>query len=137
MGVERRLFQHRGRGDPQAQRVKAISARQEPDERLPIRAADYPHIHAMIFAATSPMPSSTAAHTNAEVKLAIWNSQAGIRKMPATSGTEARSGPKKRPMKIASTPPRFTKASPRGNRSGWRDSGQTWPTAGPSLSPTQ
>src|SRR5215470_7403134 len=57
--------------------------------------------------------------------------------MPATSGTEARSGPKKRPMKIASGPQRLTKASPRGSNSGWRDNGQTWPTAGPSLMPTQ
>jgi hypothetical protein len=31
--------------------------------------------------------------------------------MPATSGTEARKGPKKRPMKIASAPQRFTNAS--------------------------
>ena len=57
--------------------------------------------------------------------------------MPATSGTEARNGPKKRPMKIASMPQRFTNASPFGSNSGWRDSGQTCATGGPSLMPIQ
>ena len=38
--------------------------------------------------------------------------------MPAASGTEARSGPKNRPMKIEGTPQFFTKASPRGRISG-------------------
>src|SRR5215470_15208555 len=57
--------------------------------------------------------------------------------MPATRGTEARSGPKKRPMKIASTPQRLTKISPFGRRSGSRDSGHTCATAGPSLVPIQ
>ena len=53
----------------------------------------------------SPVVSSTAAHTKAEVKFAIWNRQNGISKMPAISGTEARSGPKKRPMKMPSHAP--------------------------------
>ena len=48
-----------------------------------------------------PGASSTAAHKKADVKLAIWNGHHGISRMPATSGTEARNGPKKRPMKIA------------------------------------
>ena len=38
-----------------------------------------------------------AAHTIAEAKLAIWNVVTGISQMPATSGTDARRGPKKRP----------------------------------------
>ncbi len=38
--------------------------------------------------------------------------------MPAASGTEARSGPKNRPMKMLGAPHFFTKASPRGRISG-------------------
>ena len=38
--------------------------------------------------------------------------------MPAASGTEARSGPKNRPMKIEGTPHFLTNASPRGRISG-------------------
>jgi hypothetical protein len=52
------------------------------------------------------------------VKLANWKSQYGISKIPAASGTEARKGPKNRPMKMLGTPQVFTKASPRGSRSG-------------------
>src|SRR5215468_3435798 len=98
---------------------------------------DYLQTHLRTLLTTSPKVSSTAAQTNAELKFAVWNCHDGIRKMPATSGTEARSGPKKRPMKIASTPQRLTKASPRGSSSGWRDSGHTCATGGPSLMPTQ
>jgi len=43
--------------------------------------------------------------------------------MPATSGTAARNGPKKRPMKIAAMPYFAMNACPRGSRSGWRESG--------------
>src|SRR5215475_13530279 len=68
------------------------------------RSFDYLQAHLKIVLTTSPKVSSTAAQTNAELKFAIWNCHGGIRKMPATSGTEARNGPKKRPMKIASTP---------------------------------
>jgi hypothetical protein len=42
-----------------------------------------------IFATTSPSVSSTPAQTKAEVKLAIWNDQYGMWKMPATSGAGA------------------------------------------------
>jgi len=44
--------------------------------------------------------------------------------MPATSGTAARSGPEKRPMKMAQTPHFSKKAWPLGSMSGCRDSGQ-------------
>ena len=70
------------------------------------------------MAALSPIDSKTAAHRNAEPKLAIWKRQYGISKMPAASGTVARSGPKKRPMKMLGTPHFRTKASPRGSKSG-------------------
>ena len=56
------------------------------------------------------MVSSTAAQTKAEVTLAIWNCQNGISKMPATSGTTARKGPKKRPMKMPGMPQRLHEA---------------------------
>ena len=59
----------------------------------------------------------------ADVTFAIWNGHQDIFKMPAASGTAARSGPKKRPMKIAAMPYFPTNAWPRGMRSGWRDSG--------------
>ena len=36
----------------------------------------------------------------------------------AAKGTDARNGPKNRPMKILGTPQFFTKASPRGSKSG-------------------
>src|SRR6266511_5958731 len=98
---------------------------------------DYHQIHLIVFANTSPIVSSTPAQRKAEVKFANWKRQYGIANTPATSGTEARNGPKQRPMKIASTPQRVTKASPRGIRSGWRDSGQTCATGGPSFTPTQ
>src|ERR1044072_7544526 len=70
---------------------------------------------------TSPSSSSVAAQMNAETKLANWNRQNGISKMPATSGTEARNGPEKRAMKIPSTPHFVMKASPFGMSSGWLD----------------
>ncbi len=38
--------------------------------------------------------------------------------LPAASGTEARKGPKNRPMKMLGTPHFFTKASPRGSIAG-------------------
>src|SRR5688572_6980443 len=75
-----------------------------------------------------PGASSTAAQTKAEVKLANWNGHHAMLRMPATSGTAARSGPKKRPMKIAATPHFSRKASPRGSRSGCRDKGQIFAT---------
>ena len=103
--------------------------------RTPIPS--YHNIHLTAFAKTSPIVSSTPAQRKADVKFATWNDQYGMWKMPATSGTEARYGPKKRPMKIASTPQRFTNASPLGSSSGWRDSGQTCATGGPSFTPTQ
>src|SRR5215467_922854 len=94
-------------------------------------------IQVIAFDTTSPSFNSTQAHTSAEVKLATWKRQYGIARTPATSGTEARSGPKKRPMKMPGTPQRVMKRSPRGSRSGWRDSGQTCATDGPSLIPIQ
>src|ERR1700755_1148499 len=76
------------------------------------------HTHSAICPITSPNSSNAADHTSAEVKLANWKSQYGISKIPAASGTEARKGPKNRPMKMLGTPHFFTKASPRGSRSG-------------------
>ena len=83
------------------------------------------------------MVSSTAAQTKAEVTLAIWKYQNGISKMPATSGTTARNGPKKRPMKMPGMPQVFTKRSPRGIISGCVDSGQMCATEYSSLRPIQ
>ena len=60
----------------------------------------------------------------ADVQLATWNGVRGILQAPATSGTMARSGPKKRPMKMPDQPHFLKKAWPRGIRSGWRDRGQ-------------
>src|SRR5262249_46351063 len=97
----------------------------------------YGQIQAITLDTTSPSVSSTQAHTRAEVKLATWKRQYGIARMPAISGTEARNGPKKRPMKMPGTPHRFMKRSPRGRRSGWRESGQICATGGPSLRPIQ
>src|SRR5882672_5755468 len=76
------------------------------------------HSHSVICAITSPNSSKAADHTSAEVKLANWKSQYGISKIPAASGTEARKGPKNRPMKMLGTPHFVTKASPRGSKSG-------------------
>src|ERR1700720_3590712 len=98
---------------------------------------DYLQTNLRTLLTTSPKVSSTAAQTNAELKFAAWNCHEGIRKMPATSGTEARNGPKKRPMKIASTPQRFTNPSPFGSSGGWRDSGQMCATGGRVLTPTR
>src|SRR6202051_193016 len=81
------------------------------------------HSHSAICAITSPNNNSAADTTSADTQLAIWKRQYGISKIPAASGTEARSGPKNRPMKILGTPQCFTKASPRGRISGYRDSG--------------
>ena len=86
---------------------------------------------------TSPIVSNVAAQMNAETKLAIWNCQNGISKMPAIKGTEARKGPKNRPIKIPTTPHFFMKASPRGIRSGWRESGHICATVYSSLRPIQ
>nr|ALS89197.1 MetaGeneMark_Unknown Function [uncultured bacterium] len=46
------------------------------------------------------------------MKFAIWKRQNGISNIPATSGTEARNGPEKRPMKMPSAPHFLMKASP-------------------------
>src|SRR6185436_8093418 len=70
--------------------------------------------HSIVVEVTSPSVSSTAAQTNAEVKLATWNRQYGIANTPATSGTDARSGPENRPMKIANAPHFLMNASPAG-----------------------
>ncbi len=67
---------------------------------------------------TSPNSSKAADQTSADTKLANWKLQYGISNIPAASGTEARSGPKNRPMKMLGTPQFFTKASPRGRISG-------------------
>ncbi len=53
---------------------------------------------------TAPSRSSDADQISADVTLAIWNGQNRICEIPATSGTVARSGPVKRPRKIAHTP---------------------------------
>src|ERR1700680_935131 len=74
--------------------------------------------HSAMRPITSPNSNSAADHTSADTKLATWKGQYGISNIPAASGTEARNGPKKRPMKMLGTPQRFTKASPRGSISG-------------------
>src|SRR5579862_9307873 len=113
------------RWDPPGRKARRIFFVRQP--KMYLRAAEI----------TSPMVSSTAAQSIAEVKLAIWNCQYGISKMPATSGTTARKGPKKRPMKMPGMPHAFTKRSPRGIISGWRDSGQMRATEYSSFRPTQ
>lgn len=72
--------------------------------RKPNAACSYPNHSRIHFRPSPPGASSTPAHRNAEAKLAIWNMRIGISTMPATSGTAALSGPKKRPMTIAQTP---------------------------------
>src|SRR5688500_16344939 len=79
--------------------------------------------HLMKREVMSPSVSSTAHQTKAEVKLATWKLHFGIAKMPAINGTVARSGPEKRPMKIAGAPHFFTNSSAFGIISGFRDSG--------------
>ena len=49
----------------------------------------------------------------AEMTLAIWNGHHAISRIPATNGTAARNGPKKRPMKIAAMPYFAMNACPR------------------------
>src|SRR5262245_33023393 len=93
--------------------------------------------HMMAFEMTSPIVSNVAAQTKADTKFANWNCQNGISKMPAIRGTEARNGPKNRPMKIPTTPHFFMKASARGMSSGWRDSGHMCATVYSSFSPIQ
>src|SRR3982750_84140 len=93
--------------------------------------------HSRTCPITSPNSSSAAAHTSAEMKLAIWNCQYDISKMPAASGTEARKGPKNRPMKMLGTPQFLTKVSPRGIKSGYRDSGHIWATCSLYRKPNQ
>jgi hypothetical protein len=68
----------------------------------------------IIFEMPSPRISSTAAQTKAETRLAAWNCRYGIANMPATSGKEARSGRKNRPIMIANAPRSVTNRSPRG-----------------------
>src|SRR6516225_3543970 len=60
-----------------------------------------------------------------------------MRKIPAASGTDARNGPKKRPIKIAATPQRRTNDMPLGKSVGYRDRGHISATRGPILMPTQ
>lgn len=55
-------------------------------------------IHPTIREITSPNISNTADQISAEIQLANWKRQYGISKIPAASGTVARSGPKNRPM---------------------------------------
>ena len=72
-----------------------------------------------------------AAQTTAEVQAAAWKRSSGMAQIPATSGTDARSGPKNLPRKTLATPQRWKKRMPRGSRSGWRRIGQipkiAWP----------
>src|ERR1700733_1068773 len=93
--------------------------------------------HSIISAITSPNNNNAADQTNADTKLAIWNCQYGISKIPAANGTEARKGPKNRPMKMLGTPQDFTNASPRGKISGYRDSGHICATRSLYLKPNQ
>src|SRR5262245_53650681 len=137
MGVDRRLLQHHRLGAPQAAGLGPIPG----SAWNPVFGQDHAqlstHIHRTTLATTSPNMSSTAAHTKADVKFAIWKRQNGMSKMPATSGTEARSGPKKRPMKMPAVPHFFMNASPFGISSGCRDSGQICCTVYSSFRPIQ
>src|SRR4051794_7270174 len=110
MGVDRRLLQHHRRGAAEiaAQVVETPSG--------------YFQKYCNTLASTSPSRISVAAQTKAEAKFATWKRQNGISKMPATSGTEARSGPVNLPMKMPSAPHFRMKASPLGIRSGCRES---------------
>src|SRR5262245_57671702 len=95
------------------------------------------HSHVPACAPTSPSSSSTADHRNADPKLANWNGQNGIEKMPATIGTEARNGPEKRAMTIAHTPHLRMNSSPCGSRSGWRVNGHILVSAPLNFAPIQ
>src|ERR1700722_2443485 len=95
------------------------------------------HSHSAICAITSPPSRRAADQTSADEKLATWNCQYGISNIPAASGTEARSGPKNRPMKMLGEPHFFTKTSPRGRISGYRDSGHSCATCSLYLKPNQ
>src|SRR5262245_55625234 len=141
MGVDRRLLQHHRLGAPQAAGLGLIPKSLPRTGVKPVFGQDYAqlstHIHRTALATTSPSVNSTAAHTKADVKFAIWKRQNGIAKMPATSGTEARSGPKKRPMKIPAVPHFFMNASPLGISSGCRDRGQIFCAVRSSFRPIQ
>src|SRR5262249_453595 len=91
----------------------------------------------IIFDMTSPMVSSVAAQMKAETKLAIWNCQNGISKMPPIKGTEPPNGQKNRTIKIPGIPHPFMNSPPRGMGSGWRDNGHMCATVYSSLSPIQ
>src|SRR6516162_1671021 len=58
-------------------------------------------------------------------------------KTPAASGTEARSGPKKRPINTATTPQRRTNDIPLGKSVGYRERGHISATGRPIFIPTQ
>src|SRR5216684_899071 len=53
------------------------------------------HSQLETLAPTSPVVKSPAAHRNAYVKFSNCNCQYGMPKIPATIGTDARSGPEK------------------------------------------
>src|SRR6185437_3252459 len=61
----------------------------------------YPTNHRMT---TRPGVRTPKAHNTADATFAIWNFSHGMRYMPATMGTTARSGPKKRPTNTAKIP---------------------------------
>jgi len=62
---------------------------------------------AMKWCTAAPTGVSRAnAQMIAEAVLAIWNGQNSSSLMPATKGTVARNGPRKRPRKIAQVPKR-------------------------------
>ena len=66
----------------------------------------------------APGASMPVAQMIAEVTLAIWNVSARISQMPATSGTDARNGPEKRPTNTPGPPQRSKNLWPRGKSSG-------------------
>ena len=86
---------------------------------------------------TSPIVSSVAAHTKADEKFASWKRQYGISKMPATSGTTARNGPKNRPMKNAGNAPFLHEGLPARDQTGVAQSGHMCATEYSSFKPTQ
>ena len=85
---------------PTLRAAKVFSRGWQRESRL-----DYPPIsHSDELSPSRPTFSKTADQTNAERMLASWKGQRGKSRMPAASGTVARSGPKKRPMKIPNVP---------------------------------
>src|SRR5579871_297455 len=88
---------------------------------------------------TAMLPGNrrAGAQISADATLAIQNWRGGIFMMPAISGTEARNGPKNRPMKTLAPPKRRNRASPWVSNAGFFANGQLDFIATPKRSPSQ